>query len=142
MSESTPDKTSDLQTWQEFFDKDRFAVENGCRIVDAHAGYSKIEMEITPHHYNATGIVQGGALFTLADFAFAVASNAAGDRVVGTSTYMNFFKATRTGVLTAIGKEISRSRKLSTVEVQIFDEENNLVAQFQGNGYILTPPKG
>lgn len=142
MSESQNENSSEKLDWQEFFEKDRFAVENGCRIVEVHPGYSKIELEITPHHYNATGIVQGGALFTLADFAFAVASNAAGDRVVGTSVYMNFFKATRTGVLTAIGKEISRSRKLSTVEVQIFDEENNLVAQFQGNGYILTPPKG
>ncbi len=133
--------TPELESWKEFFSKDRFAVENGCRIVDAHPGYSKIEMEITDRHYNANGIVQGGALFTLADFAFAVAANVAGQKVVGISTFMNFFKATRTGVLTAIGKEVSRSRKLTTVEVQIFNEEGTIVAQFQGNGYILTDPK-
>ena len=138
--ENNNDKT-ELESWKEFFSKDRFAVENGCRIVDASPGYAKIELEITERHFNATGIVQGGALFTLADFAFAVAANSTGKRIVGISTYMNFFKATRGGVLTAIAKEVSSSRKLTTVEVELFDDAGNLVARFQGNGYILTDPK-
>lgn len=140
MIQKTDETTNEVegnQAWKAFFDADRFAVENGCRIIEAAPGYAKIQLEITPHHHNAVGITQGGALYTLADFAFAVASNAANEKVVGTSTYMNYFKATRSGILTATAKEISRSRKLSTVEVKITDEQGVLIAQFQGNGYVL-----
>ncbi len=132
MSEEKP-----VEAWQTFFQADRYAVENGCRIVDARTGYAKIQMEITPHHHNAVGITQGGAIYTLADFAFAVASNAGNEKVVGTSSYINYFKATRTGTLTAVAKEICRTRKLSTVEVKVTDDDGNLIAQFQGNGYVL-----
>lgn len=130
-------ETDQTPAWRRFFEADRFAVENGCRIVEASPGYAKIELEITPHHYNAVGITQGGALYTLADFAFAVAANACNEKVIGASTYINFFKATRSGKLTAIAHETCRTRKLSTVEVKIYDDSENLIAAFVGNGYIL-----
>ena len=38
-------------------------------------------MTLQPHHLNAAGTPQGGAIFTLADFAFAVAVNAYAETV-------------------------------------------------------------
>ena len=58
-----------------FFAKDRFATENGAVIDEIGEHYAICSMEITPHHQNAAGRVMGGAVFMLADFAFAVASN-------------------------------------------------------------------
>jgi len=48
--------------------------------VEAEAGYCKARMKIEDKHLNAANVVQGGALFTLADLAFAIASNSRGQR--------------------------------------------------------------
>ena len=60
------------------FEKDRFAKTSGIRLLEASPGYAKAEMVINENHLNAVGVVQGGAIFTLADFTFAVASNSHG----------------------------------------------------------------
>ena len=43
-------------------------------IEEVDDGYAKCSLEIQPHHLNAANTVMGGAIFTLADFAFAVAT--------------------------------------------------------------------
>ena len=62
-----------LEQVQKVFANDRFATENGVVIDEVDDGYAKCSLEIQPHHLNAGGTVMGGAIFTLADFAFAVA---------------------------------------------------------------------
>ena len=64
-----------LEQIQKVFANDRFATDNGAVIEQVDEGYAKCWLEIQPHHLNAAGTVMGGAIFTLADFAFAVASN-------------------------------------------------------------------
>ena len=59
----------------EFFSKDKFATGNGMYIVSVTEGDASCALDITGEHLNAVGAVQGGAVFTLADFAFAVATN-------------------------------------------------------------------
>ena len=66
-----------LHEVQERFANDRYATENGARIEAIDDGYAKVIMDLDPHHYNAVGGVMGGAIFTAADFAFAVASTPA-----------------------------------------------------------------
>ena len=61
-----------LEQIQKVFANDRFATDNGAVIEQVDEGYAKCWLEIQPHHLNAAGTVMGGAIFTLADFAFAV----------------------------------------------------------------------
>ena len=61
---------------------DRFAQLLGIEIVEASPGYALVEMKIEDKHKNGINIVQGGAIFTLADYAFAIASNADGSTTV------------------------------------------------------------
>ena len=63
-----------LEQVQKVFANDRFATENGVVIDEVDDGYAKCSLEIQPHHLNAANTVLGGAIFTLADFAFAVAT--------------------------------------------------------------------
>ena len=65
-------------TIKDFFKSDRFARQAGVELVEAGPGYAKARMRITPGHLNAGGVCQGGAIFTLADFAFGVACNTGG----------------------------------------------------------------
>ena len=60
-----------LEQIQKVFANDRFATDNGAVIEQVDEGYAKCWLEIQPHHLNAAGTVMGGAIFTLADFAFA-----------------------------------------------------------------------
>jgi acyl-CoA thioesterase len=126
-----------------FFERDRFARENGIRVLEARLGFARTQMTVEPRHLNSVGIVQGGALFTLADLAFAVASNSHGVVAVACQADMTFFKAIQTGAtLTATAEEIARTRKLSTCLIRVTDETGELVALFKGVAYIKGAPLG
>lgn len=117
------------------FEKDVFAANNGIKLVEAKPGYAKSRMEISPGHYNSVGIVHGGALFALADFTFAVASNSHGRVALAIDAEISFFKATSSGTLTAEAREISLNSKLGTYLVEITNEANEQIAHFKGTVY-------
>ena len=76
-----------MQELIEFFrDNDRFARHNGIELLAAKPGWARVKMEIQDYHFNGAGTVHGGAIFTLADFAFAVASNSQGQLAMGINT--------------------------------------------------------
>jgi acyl-CoA thioesterase len=116
-------------------ENDRFAAFVGIKPVKVESGYALVEMEITNHHLNGVNLVQGGAIFTLADYAFAVASNSRGIVTLGINATISYFKSPRGKVLTAEAKEISTHKKLCGYSVDVFDENNELVAKFMGTGY-------
>ncbi len=69
--------TKDLER---FFSNDVYATQvTKCRIVEGWKGHGVAELDIEDMHRNALGAVMGGVIFTLADFAFAIASNAEQD---------------------------------------------------------------
>ncbi len=123
-----------------FFANDRFAARNGIRPLEIRPGYGRAELIVEPHHINAVGVVQGGAVFTLADLAFAMACNSHGVVAVACQSDITQFKAVRGGTLTAEAEEISRTRKLSTCVVKVTDDEGALIALFKGVAYIIGTP--
>jgi acyl-CoA thioesterase len=125
-----------------FFNGDRFAATNGMRVVEAGPGFARVEMTVSPCHLNAVGILQGGAVFTLADLAFAVACNSQGVVAVACQADITFFKAVDSGKLTAVAEEISRTRKLSTCLVRVSGEDGEPIALFKGVAYIKGTPLG
>jgi acyl-CoA thioesterase len=124
-----------MEDLKKFFKKDKFAVHTGIELLEVSPGYAKARMEIEEKHLNALRAVQGGALFTLADLAFAAASNAYGIAAVGINSNISFVKAATKGTLTAEAKETSINPKIATYTVHIIDEEGDLVAIFQGMVY-------
>jgi len=125
-----------------FFERDNFARENGIRVVEVRPGFARTEMTVESRHLNSIGILQGGALFTLADLAFAVASNSHGVVAVACQADVTWFKPVQSGTLTAQAEEISRTRRLSTCLVLVTDQDQDLVALFKGVAYIKGTPLG
>lgn len=122
------------------FENDRFACGNGIRVVEVRPGYARTEMMVEPRHLNTVGILQGGALFTLADLAFAATSNSHGVVAVACQADVTWFRAVTAGKLIATGEEIHRTRKLSTCVIRVTDEQDQLVALFKGVAFIKGTP--
>ena len=64
-----------MQTLKEFLRTDRFASCTGVELLEIKPGYARARMLVTERHLNGGGVCQGGALFTLADLAFAAVAN-------------------------------------------------------------------
>ena len=121
---------------------DRFVAHCGIQLLDMQPGTATCRLQIEPHHLNGVGIVQGGALFTLADFAFAAASNSHGTPALALRCDISFLKAVSSGCLTAVAREISNSRKISLYRVDIRGDDGDLVATFSGTAYKKGLPPG
>ena len=120
-----------------FIEKDLFARHVGIELIEMAKGSAKARLKIQKHHLNGAGLTQGGAIFTLADLVFAAASNAYGPLAVAINASISFFKASTEGaVLTAEAKEVSRNRKLASYTIHVTDEQQEMVAVFQGMVYI------
>lgn len=120
---------------RKFFKKDRFAESLGIKLLEVSEGGAKTKMEINDEHLNGIGTVHGGALFTLADFTFAVAANSHGRVTVAINANISYMKAVSQGTLTAEAREISLNPKLATYTIDITDENGELIAIFQGLAY-------
>lgn len=125
-----------MDKMKEFFSaEDKFARHAGVELVDVKPGWARASMKIEPFHLNAARTVHGGAIFTLADFAFAVASNSHGTIAMGINTSISFVKAALAGTLHAEAREQSRNAKLASYSVTITDDAGDTVAVFQGMVY-------
>lgn len=118
-----------------FSENDHFAKHSGITLLEVQRGYAKVQMDIQPMHFNGAGTVHGGAIFTLADFAFAVAANSHGQLALAINTSITFINPAHEGCLFAEARELSVNRRLGTYEVQVRNHANLLIAQFQGTAY-------
>lgn len=122
-------------TIQEFLKQDKFAALAGIELTEVGNGYAKARMEITDRHLNGGGVCQGGAIFTLADLAFAAATNSHARLTVSITSNINFFKSESTGVLYAEAREVLNHKRLANCEVKITNEKGELIATFTATGY-------
>ena len=118
-----------------FFKRDKFAQYNGIELLEASDGHARSSMKVTPEHLNGLGIVHGGAIFTLADFTFAAASNSRGNVAVAINANISYMKSASSGILFADAKEISINHKLGTYTIDVTNEAGELIAVFQGMVY-------
>ncbi|MBN2131603.1 MAG: hotdog fold thioesterase [Sedimentisphaerales bacterium] len=124
-----------MQAIWDFFKNDRFAEHSGIQLLDIAPGYAKAKMEIQDRHLNGVDVVHGGAIFTLADLAFAAASNSHGTVAVAINASIWFVKAGRQGTLYAEAKEVSRNPKLATYSIAVTDDSGETIARFEGMVY-------
>src|SRR5512136_765687 len=99
--------TPPMTTSDTFFYNDAWAQEAGIELMEVSAGRAKVRMRIAGWHKNSHGTVQGGAIFTLADTAFAIASNTHGIPAAAINAHISYVKAATSGTLYAVAEEFS-----------------------------------
>jgi acyl-CoA thioesterase len=129
-----------MENLKQYFKNDRFAARADIELVSVSPGQARARMTLGPHHWNGLGTVQGGAIFTLADFAFAAAANSHGTVAVAINVNITFMKAVATGTLWADAREVSKNFKLGSYTVEVRDDQGDLVALFQGLAYRKKDP--
>lgn len=115
---------------KEEYKNDKFATNAGCVITEASEERVVCEMPITADVLNAHGGVMGGAIFTLADFAFAVASNYSGVPSVAIECNIRYYSATRGTKLIAICTTDKEGRTLGHYTVEITDDLGKKIAGY------------
>jgi acyl-CoA thioesterase len=125
----------DINKAIEIFSKDRYAVLSGIEIIESGKGYCKTRLVIEDRHLNAANVVQGGAIFTLADLAFAVASNSHGQLALAINVNISFLHAKSKGTLYATATEVGDPKQLGAYDVLVTDEQGAVVARFNGMVY-------
>lgn len=129
-----------MENVEAFFRRDRFAEHVGVELLEVSQGRAKARLAINEQHLNSVGTAHGGAIFALADLAFAVASNSHGTIAMGINVSISYIKAVKEGVLIAEAREVSLSPRLATYAVQVTDQGGDIVATFQGMVYRKKNP--
>lgn len=133
----------DVNQIKEFFEKDKFAKTTGALIEKITDNEVICVLDYNENHLNAGGTVQGGAIFTLADFAFAVACNLEDLKndteaiTVSQSSHIIFFKPAKGDKLIAKATCIQKGRKVSVYRMEITDNLGTHVAEMTGNAYRI-----
>jgi len=115
--------------------RDRFVQHVGVVIEKVEPGYALGKLEIKDYHLNGADMIQGGAIFTLADFTFAAAANASGQVTVSLNANISFYKASQGKVLYAEAKEVSATKRTTNYVVEIFNENKELIALLTATGF-------
>ena len=130
-----------LEELREFFRHDRYATATtGIEILEAGDGYAKVGLAVHEGHMNAGNRVMGAVYYTMADFAFAVASNPDAGHAPITftlSSQINFLTAARVQYLTAEARAVRKGKKASFYEAEIRDELDTLIATVSSTGFTM-----
>jgi len=120
---------------------DLFSQWLGIEILEIKEGYSRIRMTVRKEMINGFAVVHGGIAFSLADSAFAFACNNRNILSMALDTSINFIKPVHVDdVLTAEAKELHNGKSTGLYHINIFNQNNHMVAQFKGLCYRTDKP--
>ncbi len=120
------------------FDRDRASRGMGMELLDVRAGYAKVAMMVRDDMVSGLNLAHGGAIFTLADSAFAFACNSRNELNVALQCSISFHSGAQPGErLIAVCEERSRTSRTGVFDVEVSAEDGRLVALFRGVPYRL-----
>lgn len=126
---------TELEEAREFFIKDRYAmVTTGIDIEEVGEHYAKCSLKLDERHMNATGHVMGGAIYTLADFVFAVATNFKQPVTVTTVSQISYLGAAKGDTLYGESRLLKDGKRTCFYEIHISDNLGNAVAVVSTSG--------
>jgi acyl-CoA thioesterase len=123
------------------FGQDPYARYVGIELLALGEGYSKATMVVGEHMLNLHGTPHGGVIFSLADAAFAAASNSHGQVAVALNVSINYLAAVPVGTrLYAEATEESLGRRIALYRMSVTAEDGTPVALCHGTVYRKNQP--
>lgn len=129
---------TDLEKAREFFGNDKYATEvTGLEITEVGEHFARVELDLDARHYNAIHAVMGGVYFTMADFAFAIASNFNSVPCVTLGTQAVFMNKNKGKHLICEARCMKDGRQTCFYEAMITDELDTEIAKVTVEGYKI-----
>ena len=125
----------ELKEIQAIFKGDRFADELGAEILEGRQGFARCGLLLRENHRNAAGGVMGGVLFTLADFAFAVAANCQRMETVSLTSQITYLNRAKGERLFASAACVKMGKNTCYYTIDVTDDLGNQVAQVTTTGF-------
>ncbi|MGH7042693.1 MAG: hydroxyphenylacetyl-CoA thioesterase PaaI [Acetobacteraceae bacterium] len=117
--------------------EDRASSGLGMQLESVGTGRAVLSMTVTEAMVNGHGICHGGFIFTLADSAFAFASNSHGDRAVAQHCAISFLRPGRRGeTLHAEAVERIRAGRSGITDVRVTGADGGVVAELRGTSRL------
>ncbi len=123
-----------LAELKDFFKDDRYVMLSDIEIVSATVEKAVCKVDIKDKHLNAGNVAQGGLIFTLADFTFAVHANMSSFTVTQSAT-INYIKPPKGKTLIAEAYKMGETKSSCVYRVKVTDELNTTVAEMQAQGF-------
>ena len=114
-----------------------FIKSQNYKLESANNEFVKLSYKIKKDGLNPYDIVHGGVLFGLADTASGVLAAFHNKKCVTTNGSINYLSPAREGLIYAIAKSLKEGKKIGYYTVDIYDENNNLLATSIFNMYYL-----
>ena len=130
---------SSLEEIRNRFKNDHFATDATGVVIDcAEPGRAVCSLTLEERHMNENKVTMGGAIFTLADIACAVAANGYSEKVtVSQQASITFLTSAKGGQLIAEAFCLREGHTTALYEVKVHDELGTYVAHATMNGYII-----
>lgn len=111
---------------------DPYAAALGIELLELAPGYCRAALRLRPELLNFQGGPHGGAIFSLADFAFSGACNAHGEDAVALTVTIQFLAPAAPGArLTAEARATRQGRRAGFYAMTVTDEAGTVVATCQ-----------
>ncbi|MDR2390317.1 MAG: PaaI family thioesterase [Planctomycetota bacterium] len=132
--------SSNGNDWAKIMGRDAYAILTGLEVLRADPGLAEVRLAVTPQVVNGHGSLHGGALFTLADYAAAIAANLNGGPSVAANATISYLKPVREGWVTAKAITVRNGRRMKVQRVDVFDSQGELCAIFQCGAMTVSLP--
>ena len=100
-------------------------------------GRGEVSMPLDGRHCNVLGNAHGGAIFTIADMAFAAGCRGAGILCVSAQCSISYLLPGTCGPLRAVAVPVKIGRTLAVYDIMVHDGEGREIAKAVMTGYVL-----
>jgi acyl-CoA thioesterase len=109
------------------------------RLVALSPGYAKVSMKLTPEYMNFNGMVFGGVIMSVADQAFAYATNSLVSPSIATQFNIHLIAGANAGdELTAECRVVKSGRRIGVSEMTVTNQDGKLIAKATGTTVVVT----
>ncbi len=130
---------ADLSEFRDKVGKEPIGAFLGMKLLDLSPGYAKVRMELRSEYLTFNGFIFGGIITSVADQAFACATNSMGRPSIATQFNVHFIAAAAPGdELTAEGRVLRKGRRVDVCEIAVTNQDGKLIARATGTAIPMT----